>query len=168
MLGVMTPLRLNLGCWVFRFDTPEHIRDGWVNIDLNPRYPADILADVCTLPYPDESVDEIYAGHVLEHIPQNGMALPEWNRVLKTGGFVTIVVPELARCIRAHREGYITRQFLNMAILGGADDGDALQMHHRVYTDDILRQEMMDCGFRVEWMPDDPNIRWQVMVRGYK
>lgn len=45
------------------------------------------------LPFPDESQDAVYTSHVLEHIPDWELALQEWFRVLKIGGFLIIVVP---------------------------------------------------------------------------
>ncbi len=45
------------------------------------------------LPFPDESQDAVYSSHVLEHIPNWELALQEWFRVLRVGGFMIIVVP---------------------------------------------------------------------------
>lgn len=45
------------------------------------------------LPFPNESQDAVYTSHVLEHIPNWEVALQEWFRVLKIGGFLIIVVP---------------------------------------------------------------------------
>ncbi len=46
------------------------------------------------LAYKDESVDEIYASHVLEHFPYNKTqeVLNDWVRVLKPGGRIRIPV----------------------------------------------------------------------------
>ena len=49
------------------------------------------------LPFPDNSVSAIYASHVLEHLYRNqAMALlSECKRVLKPGGVLRLVVPDL-------------------------------------------------------------------------
>ncbi len=49
------------------------------------------------LPYKDKSVDKIYSSHFLEHIPQDKAirVLKECYRVLKTGGIMRLVVPDL-------------------------------------------------------------------------
>ena len=71
-------MKLNLGCNDFKLK-------GFINIDIDPRVNPDVVADVCKLPYEDNSVEEIYAGHVLEHIPMYIDALKEWHRVLQPG-----------------------------------------------------------------------------------
>ncbi len=54
-------LRLHLGCG-------ETILPGYVNIDkYDPK--ADVMADICYLPYDDYSVDEILCYQVIEHLP---------------------------------------------------------------------------------------------------
>jgi len=45
------------------------------------------------LPYEDESVDEIWALHFLEHIDRPENVLHECQRVLRQGGLMTICVP---------------------------------------------------------------------------
>jgi malonyl-CoA O-methyltransferase len=45
-----------------------------------------LQADVSALPLADESVDLIFAHHVLAYLPNMQAALTEWHRVLKPGG----------------------------------------------------------------------------------
>ena len=45
------------------------------------------------LPFDDKTQDAVYSSHCLEHIEDFPMALHEWFRVLKPGGFLIIVVP---------------------------------------------------------------------------
>src|SRR5205807_87939 len=57
-------------------------------VDLNyPNY------DGVNLPFPDHSVDTVYASHVLEHVPDYVPVIRDWHRVLKKGGFVICTVP---------------------------------------------------------------------------
>ena len=53
------------------------------------------------LPYADESVDEVYASHVLEHIHHSKTleTLKEWVRVLKPGGRIRVAVPNFDRVL---------------------------------------------------------------------
>ncbi len=46
-----------------------------------------------TLPFPDGSQDAVFASHCLEHIPDHAQALRDWFRVLRTGGFLVVMVP---------------------------------------------------------------------------
>jgi ubiquinone/menaquinone biosynthesis C-methylase UbiE len=50
-------------------------------------------ADVDSIPYEDESVVGIYCYHFLEHVKKPVKVLLEFQRVLKIGGLVNIVVP---------------------------------------------------------------------------
>jgi len=105
------PIWLNVGCGSYLAPQP------WVNIDGNdseypdnfangsktivPRKP-DIVAWSDSLPFPDASVDRIYAGHILEHMNlHNGevdRTLVEFKRVLAPGGKIMVVGPDLVKC----------------------------------------------------------------------
>ena len=83
------PMKVNVGCGQYPFE-------GWFNIDIDPNAPAQYHGAIPPLPLGDESVDEIYAGHFLEHLDyDDGTAfLRECFRVLRPGGKVGIVVPD--------------------------------------------------------------------------
>ncbi len=49
--------------------------------------------DATRLDYPDASVDRLIATHVLEHLPNPVNVLREWNRVVRPGGVISIVLP---------------------------------------------------------------------------
>lgn len=49
--------------------------------------------DATRLSYPDNSVDRLIATHVLEHLPKPVNVLMEWNRVVRSGGLISIVLP---------------------------------------------------------------------------
>lgn len=56
----------------------------------------DFIGDIADLKqFADRSVDEIYASHVLEHVPQGAVppTLAGLYRVLKKGGRLMIAVP---------------------------------------------------------------------------
>jgi SAM-dependent methyltransferase len=57
------------------------------------RHDVDIKADICDLPLDDESVDLVYASHVLEHVPNDLAAIREISRVLKPGSIAILPVP---------------------------------------------------------------------------
>lgn len=54
---------------------------------------ADVVADICALPFPDQHYDLILCNHVLEHIPNDRKAMGELYRVLKKGGTLIAQVP---------------------------------------------------------------------------
>lgn len=49
--------------------------------------------DATRLGYPDASFDRLIATHVLEHIPDPVTVLAEWNRVVRKGGVISLVLP---------------------------------------------------------------------------
>jgi SAM-dependent methyltransferase len=52
-----------------------------------------LQADVCALPFEDESVDAAVSANLLEHVPDDAGALGELRRVLRPGGRGVLVVP---------------------------------------------------------------------------
>ncbi len=84
-------MKLNLGCGYNKLD-------GYVNVDSDPNCEPDTLADIeDSLPFEDNSVDEIVLNHVLEHLGQTTKVYfhvwKEMYRVLKDGALVLINVP---------------------------------------------------------------------------
>ncbi len=85
------PLRLSLGCGNLRMD-------GFKGVDFRPGPAVDIVADLTQHPWefaePD-SVSEIRAWHVLEHLPgeELDLVMHEIHRILEPGGRLNIRVP---------------------------------------------------------------------------
>ena len=84
-------LRLNLGSGLRR-------RDGFYGLDQVALPGLDILADLNEpLPeLPNNSVDEIYCRHVLEHVPRLLDLLAELHRITRSSGRIEIVVPHFS------------------------------------------------------------------------
>jgi SAM-dependent methyltransferase len=59
-----------------------------IGVDLD--YPG---YDGVHFPFSDESVDVVFASHVLEHTPDPSAVLREWFRVIKVRGFIVCIVP---------------------------------------------------------------------------
>jgi len=82
-------LSLNLG-------SGDHRIDGFTNVDLYDET-ADVRADICELPFENESVDEIVAYQVIEHVAYNKaeQMFDEMYRVLKKGGTMITECPDI-------------------------------------------------------------------------
>lgn len=80
---------LDIGCGCRSID-PKIKR-----LDINPDNLPDIVASMDKIPLPDESLDYIVAQHVFEHIENQQDTLVEWLRVLKKGGFILIIHPDV-------------------------------------------------------------------------
>jgi ubiquinone/menaquinone biosynthesis C-methylase UbiE len=106
---------------------------------------ADIKADMGNLPISDNSVEEIWASHCLEHIlPERVQpALKEWLRVMKPGAVAKIMVPDLDYACRA----WLERKPASLTmIFGSLGIGQA---HYHGWGAVELRQELLDAGFEV-------------------
>lgn len=96
LLRANQPLRLHLGCGEQHFE-------GYINIDYPPsehsliQVKADIYADIKSLDFPSESVDEVRLHHVFEHFNRvTALAmLIKWHKWLKIGGRIHIETPDL-------------------------------------------------------------------------
>jgi predicted SAM-dependent methyltransferase len=64
----------------------------YLSIDLDSPF-ADRKMDVTALELPDASFDAVYCSHVLEHVPNDRMALSELRRILRPGGWAILQVP---------------------------------------------------------------------------
>jgi predicted SAM-dependent methyltransferase len=82
---------LNLGCG-------SRCHPDWINVDSRPSAPGVLVHDLSEgIPFADESVDVVYHSHLLEHLTKKHAVrfMKECFRVLKRGGIIRIVVPDL-------------------------------------------------------------------------
>lgn len=78
-------MKLNLGC-------SDQILPGFANVDIAP--PADQIVDLCEQwPWADNSVDEIRAFDIIEHLPDKIHTMNSAWRVLRPGGRFDVEVP---------------------------------------------------------------------------
>jgi len=71
---------------------------GYINIDSNPKCSPNILRDLSKgLPFANDTIDEIYSEHLLEHIHDLKFLLEECSRVLKQNGRFRYIVPYALR-----------------------------------------------------------------------
>jgi predicted SAM-dependent methyltransferase len=73
-------------------------KEGYVHFDIRPNVNADVIGDAKKLPFKDAEFEKVYSRFFLEHLPRSDAktALKEMNRVLKNGGEIEIIVPDLA------------------------------------------------------------------------
>lgn len=66
-------------------------------------------------PFPDESIDIIYTSHMLEHLTkdQASFFLYESKRVLRKGGFLRIVIPDLEKLIHDYSQNKDAEEFMD-------------------------------------------------------
>ncbi len=175
-------MKLNLGCWIF-------YRDGWVNIDHDRSVRADRYEDATLLPsIAPDSIEEIYAGHLAEHVEDVKGTFARWGEVLKPGGRITITVPD---CRGANRLWLERKRFPALEvepdegilqITTGVKPADLrgrapeAVLHKRVFDESTLRICMEAAGFVSIASVDNHEamvapcsaLGWQIALEGYK
>jgi SAM-dependent methyltransferase len=60
--------------------------------DLEPG-PGQLRIDVTSMQFADDSFDVLFCNHVMEHVPNDRAAMREFRRVLRPGGWGTVMTP---------------------------------------------------------------------------
>lgn len=111
----------------------------YLTADLDARR-AMACVDITAIQFPDESFDVVYCSHVLEHIPDDRLAMRELYRILKSSGWAAIMVPITAE--RTFEDPSVTDPRERERLFGQVD-------HVRRYGPDII-DRLREAGFVVE------------------
>ena len=122
-----------------RFKRLDHIT--YTTTDLNSPL-ADVKADICHLPFDDDTFDVILCNHVLEHIPDDAKAMQELYRVMKPGGWGIFQIPQDLKREQTFEDNTITDRKERARIFGQYD-------HVRIYGRDYF-DKLRSVGFKVE------------------
>lgn len=128
-------MKLNIGCG------SKYLKD-YINIDPLNRTIADKFYQAWSLPYGDNSVDEVIADQVIEHLGSTTFlyALSEWYKILKDDGKLIISTPDLETSfIRflPEKESLQKRSFYLNWVFGQENKG----FEHKFvfYIDDLVK-----------------------------
>lgn len=94
--------KLHLGCGNIRLP-------GFCNVDILPTQAVDVISDISSLDnFNNESVDLIYACHVLEHFSHKDavIILKRWFEVLTPGGELRLSVPDIDRIVKIYNDNW--------------------------------------------------------------
>lgn len=118
-------LQLNLGSGTNR-------KQDYISVDLYTE--ADLIINIVRpLPFDDETVDNIYASHVIEHFTREewDSMHTDWVRVLKPGGSIEIRCPDIIKsCEKLIENPYDP---FNMMILYGGQHAEG-EYHKNGFT----------------------------------
>ena len=113
----------------------------YTTTDLNSPL-ADVKADICNLPFKDDSYDVILCNHVLEHITDDTKAMQELYRILKPNGMAILQIPQDLNRETTFEDNTITDKIERAKIFGQYD-------HVRIYGLDYF-EKLRHIGFKVE------------------
>lgn len=138
-------IKLNLGCG------PTNFGDEWIHVDSGDYNHLDYkFGSITSLRWESNSVDVIYASHVLEYFDRQEVLeiLSEWKRVLKKGGTLRLAVPDFDVMSRLYQDGsYPLDRFLG-PLYGKMKMSDKTIYHKTVYDFDSIRKILVeDVGF---------------------
>ena len=135
-------IKINLGCgW-------RDFGKDWIHID-GGNYPHLDSKDIFNLPYGDNSIDLIYASHVIEYFDREEIldVLNKWKSKLKLGGTLRLAVPNFKEIARLYlTEGYDLSKFLG-PLYGKMEMGDKIIYHKTTYDFTELKSILNKCGF---------------------
>lgn len=135
---------------------------GYKNVDIRKFPHIDYVVDISKpLPWENDSINEILAESVLEHIPHGLMnstssygrahlntiiILREWNRVLKPGSKCIIKVPNILGIINCYKSGKMQYRDFWMYLYGGQEYKE--NVHYAGFDPFTLKEIMQLAGFR--------------------
>ncbi|MDA8514746.1 hypothetical protein [Citrobacter sp. Igbk 14] len=142
--------RINVGC--------GHVQpEGYINVDARQLPGIDVICDAGNLFFDDQSLDEIYSAHLIEHFTEvelSRVILPNWLSKLKKGGVLRIVTPDANSMINDYVQGIMSFEDLRKVTYGAQDyEGD---FHYNMFSVDYLIDILSNVGFtNVELIEDN-------------
>jgi len=119
----------------------EEIPDvDYVGGDVDQRF-GSVRVDVTDIDFPDDSFDAVICNHVLEHVPDDRRALRELRRVLRPGGWASLLVPDVDRPA-TDEDPTVTDPNERLRRFGQRD-------HVRRYGEDYV-ERLREAGFKPE------------------
>lgn len=138
-------VRLNLGAGHICFDD-------YINVDERQIRNIDVVADIRQLPFAENSVDEIYASHLIEHFTRHEfetVILPYWFRLLKAGGKIRVILPDLESMIDHYKRQEYEIGKLREVLYGLQEyEGD---VHYALYGQNELKEMFERFGLHAQY-----------------
>ena len=122
---------INLGCG-------KSFHPDWINFDCSPVHPSIVRWDVRSgIPEDDTSCEAVYASHIVEHLRRSeaGDLMRECYRILKPGGIIRVVVPDLEVICRMYL------QVLEEAVAGERNASEKYDWMILELYDQFVREE---------------------------
>jgi predicted SAM-dependent methyltransferase len=120
---------------------------GYKHMDVISRPHIDYVGDAGDLSFlSDDSVEEIYACHILEHFGRHEVAgvLAEWYKKLARGGTLRISVPDFEAIMAEYAQGANLERLIGL-LYGGQNY--KYNFHYQAYDFPRLKGLLEDAGF---------------------
>jgi hypothetical protein len=142
-------MKLNLGC-------AKDVKEGYINVDLHYKHPNIVNEDISNLSFVKEnSVEEIIAKDVLEHLPLNKSleCLKIWYKYLKNEGAIYIQTTNFLKIKQAFENNVWDINVLNHMLFAGPSwingKEEDCDFHKSTYTVDFLTKELTNIGYKI-------------------
>ena len=160
-------LKLDIGCGL---NTKKPLEE-WVHLDGDEGPHIEMVTDFGSIDLPDNSVDEIWVGDVIEHIPvwRHAEVLTEWLRILKVGGVLNGTTPNLDHNVRQYVSGKIDLDWLLQNLYG--DRAGYPHQHYTLFTVKTLGALLTKYGFGAvdfSGSPGDKSSPWWLVFKTTK
>lgn len=135
---------LDIGCGPDRNKIPESLGEV-TRVDIQEDCNPDYRCDARFLPFGDNVYDYVFSSHVLEHFAKEETfsTLKEWVRVLKPGGEIWLILPNIKWAAQQIVEGTISIDVMNV-LYGG--QSDAYDFHKTGFTPQLVMDALRSLG----------------------
>ena len=133
-------LKLHLGCGDVKIP-------GYINVDSRSTESTDLVHDITNLDiFEKETVDEIYACHVLEHFGRFDVKdiLLSWNKIMKKNATLKIAVPDFESIVDVYKKTNDIK-LIEGPVIGGQTYEN--NFHYNIFDFKKLKHLLEDCGF---------------------
>jgi predicted SAM-dependent methyltransferase len=139
----------------------EQSKPGWKILNIQKKDNTDFIGDISDLKqFKDESIEEIYASHVLEHVKHSLLmqTFLEIFRILKKGGKFYISVPDLSVLTNLFVSAKSAdERFLVMKMMYGGQV-DEYDFHFFGWYEEVLSIFLYKSGFKTYAKVENFNI----------
>lgn len=142
-------MKLNLGCG------PD-IKDGYINVDTCPLDSRVVKQDIRNLNFPKNSVDEIYAKDIIEHMSFSDFekAVQNWSEICKSGATLFIQTICWDSIVRAYYANVWDLETVIYMLFAGKNWVDGIErpedFHRSAYSYELLNKVLSKNNFTIE------------------
>lgn len=145
-------VKLHLGCGKRKFR-------GYLNVDTVGT--PDLVCDITALPHEPETISEILAVHVFEHIfPWKAEeALSHWYSLLVPDGKLILEMPDLRKVLEFFKNDKAPLSHTLFALYGGEATGRIEDIHKWAWSYSSLEPLLTKVGFKCEEKPAQYHVQ---------